>query len=83
MTDRLYCYKTMPFWDSRTLPATFQERHNTKDGVWAKLTILKGTLDFAFLTETGELVSTHVFFAGRPAPLYRAAALAQDRRFLR
>ena len=59
--DDLYCYKEMPEWDSHTLPAAFRDKHNTKEGVWAKLTILKGKMDFAFLTETGEIVSTHVF----------------------
>ncbi len=84
MTDRLYCYKTMPVWNNCTLPAAFQKRHNTKDGVWAKLTILKGTLDFAFLTETGELVSTHVFSPDDQLPFiepqrwHRIAAFSDD-----
>lgn len=59
--NRLFCYKTMPVWDHRTLPTAFQEKHNTREGVWAKLTILAGQMHFALLTETGETVSEHTF----------------------
>ncbi len=66
--DHLLCYKKMPVWNAQTLPAVFQEKHNTKQGVWAKLTILEGRLDFAFLTEAGESVSTHVFSPDNQPP---------------
>lgn len=59
--DKLYCYKNLPVWDAQTLPSAFQEKHNTAQGVWAKLTILRGELHFAFLTETGEIIFTHTF----------------------
>lgn len=51
----------MPVWNASTIPLAFQEKHNTKKGAWAKLTILQGKVDFAFLTEDDETVSTHTF----------------------
>lgn len=51
----------MPVWNSDSLPAMFQERHNTKEGTWAKLRILQGELTFALLTEEGEMIESFVF----------------------
>lgn len=65
----LICYKTMPEWDSRTLPEAFRQRHNTREGVWAKLTVLQGTLCFAFLSENNEVVESHEFTRDAPPPL--------------
>lgn len=59
--QELICYKKMPVWNSRTLPAMFQEKHNTKDGTWAKLTILQGELTFSLLTEDGEDIESFIF----------------------
>lgn len=66
--DELYCYKKLPVWDAKSLPAAFQEKHNTAQGVWAKLTVLQGELQFAFLTQTGEIVSTHTFSSENQPP---------------
>ncbi len=54
----LICYKTMPVWNKDSLPKMFQEQHNTKEGTWAKLTILKGQLKFYELTENGQEVNS-------------------------
>lgn len=59
--QQLICYKQMPVWTKASLPQMFQEKHNTKEGTWAKLTILKGTLKFYELTENGDEVSQAVF----------------------
>ncbi len=56
--DALLCYKTLPVWDAGTLPEAFQRNHNTKAGTWAKLTILRGSLDFALTDGQGELLET-------------------------
>ncbi len=58
MMQDLMCYKTMPVWNKNSLPKMFQEQHNTKEGTWAKLTILKGQLKFYELTEDGQEVSS-------------------------
>ncbi|VTR21033.1 tellurite resistance protein TehB [Actinobacillus pleuropneumoniae] len=50
--QNLICYKQMPVWTKDSLPQMFQEKHNTKEGTWAKLTILKGELKFYELTGT-------------------------------
>lgn len=59
--EKLLCYKQMPVWTKDTLPQMFQEKHNTKEGTWAKLTILKGELKFYVLTEEGDVVDTAIF----------------------
>lgn len=56
--QNLICYKTMPVWNKDSLPKMFQEQHNTKEGTWAKLTILKGQLKFYELTEAGQEVNS-------------------------
>ena len=57
----LLCYKTLPQWNSATLPATFQQQHNTQAGTWARLTLLSGTLTFALMTQEGETTETWQF----------------------
>ncbi|CAI0946092.1 Tellurite resistance protein TehB homolog [Serratia entomophila] len=59
--DRLLCYKTLPEWNSATLPEAFRQRHNTQSGTWAKLTLLSGSLTFAMMTEEGETTETWQF----------------------
>ncbi|WP_301099618.1 SAM-dependent methyltransferase TehB, partial [Otariodibacter sp.] len=59
--EDLVCYKQMPVWNISTLPQMFQEKHNTKEGTWAKLSILKGSLKFYHLTEEGEVIGEHIF----------------------
>ncbi|MGB8664113.1 MAG: SAM-dependent methyltransferase TehB [Serratia inhibens] len=57
----LLCYKTLPQWNSATLPAAFQQQHNTQAGTWARLTLLSGTLTFALMTQEGETTETWHF----------------------
>lgn len=58
---KLICYKEMPVWNKETLPAAFQEKHNTQPGTWAKLTIFSGSLKFAMLNDDGDIVDEFVF----------------------
>ena len=59
--QELICYRQLPLWTHDSIPQAFQRLHNTKAGTWAKLTILKGELNFAMLSESGEIQSEHVF----------------------
>lgn len=52
---KLVCYKTLPIWNVKTLPKSFKECHNTKEGVWAKLKILSGSLVMEFLNDKKEI----------------------------
>ena len=61
MTKNLVCYKRLPLWTAETLPKPFRQKHNTRKDVWAKLTILKGKLQFTELTEDNEVVKEHIF----------------------
>ncbi len=58
MEQQLLCYKTLPEWNSDTLPEAFRQRHNTQSGTWAKLTVLSGNLTFAMMTEDGATTET-------------------------
>lgn len=58
MKEQLVCYKRLPVWSAETIPTGFKEQHNTQLGTWAKLTILKGQLTFALLTEQGDVIET-------------------------
>ena len=84
MKDQLICYKRMPVWTKDSLPQMFQEKHNTKEGTWAKLTVLKGKLKFYVLTEQGEVVSEHIFSPTDDTPFvepqlwHKVEALSDD-----
>ncbi len=59
-SDLLVKYKTLPTWTETTLPESFQTRHNTKQGTWAKITVEAGRLQYDVLSETGEVSSTEI-----------------------
>lgn len=69
MKEQLVCYKQMPLWNSHTLPQAFKEQHNTRVGTWAKLTIFKGSLEFALLNEQGLITKYYVLSSVDQAPL--------------
>ena len=66
--DDLLCYKTMPLWNAHTLPAAFQRMHNTQQGTWAQLTVLKGSLIFALMNADGEETVRDTYTPSQPAP---------------
>ena len=72
--NSLICYQQLPVWTQATIPSGFQKKHNTKAGTWAKLTILKGELHFAMMTESGEIQSEHVFSVEQQPPFIEPLA---------
>lgn len=85
MKDKpLIAYKRMPVWTKATMPELVQQKHNTKEGTWGKITILRGSLCFYQLTEEGEVVSSHVWQAGEDVPFvepqawHKVEALSED-----
>lgn len=80
----LILYKQMPIWTKDSLPQMFQEKHNTKVGTWAKLTILKGAIKYYELTEEGDVVSEEVFDVNHQRPFvepqvwHKVEALTDD-----
>ncbi|TDQ57169.1 tellurite methyltransferase [Mesocricetibacter intestinalis] len=68
MENQLICYKRMPVWHKDSLPQMFQEKHNTKIGTWAKITLLQGKLKFYRLDEEGNILSEHIFDAKQETP---------------
>ncbi|RBP57117.1 tellurite resistance-related uncharacterized protein [Brenneria salicis ATCC 15712 = DSM 30166] len=65
----LICYKKMPPWNSQTLPAAFQEKHNTKAGTWAKLSLRRGEMTLALLHENGDIQETFHFSPQNQPPI--------------
>lgn len=74
MTTELICYKKMPTWTKQSLPEMFQQKHNTKAGTWAKLTVLKGQLKFYSLNEDGKILAEQIFSAGDDTPFVEPQA---------
>lgn len=72
--QELICYRQLPLWAHDSIPQAFQRLHNTKAGTWAKLTILKGELNFAMLSESGEIHSEHVFSTAHQPPFIEPQA---------
>ncbi|WLF83950.1 SAM-dependent methyltransferase TehB [Moraxella sp. ZY210820] len=67
--SNLICYKQFPIWSANLIPQGFKQPHNTQQGTWAKLEILKGTLTFAFVTSEGEMISLHDFDKNTQPPM--------------
>ncbi len=65
---KLLCYKTLPIWQHDTIPEGFLRQHNTQAGTWAQLTVLQGSVNFAFMSEAGEITETHVFTVDAQPP---------------
>ncbi|AHK21052.1 SAM-dependent methyltransferase TehB [Yersinia similis] len=84
LASTLLCYKKLPVWNRAGVPAMFQEKHNTKVGTWAKLTILAGEMDFLILDEAGNTVEKHQFSCDQQPPFiepqvwHRIAACSDD-----
>lgn len=82
--QQLLCYKRLPNWTATTLPEMVTQKHNTKVGTWAKLTILSGSLHFYELDEEGEVTAEHLFTSETEIPFvepqawHRIAAASDD-----
>ncbi|MBM7637081.1 SAM-dependent methyltransferase TehB [Streptococcus saliviloxodontae] len=72
--DNLLAYRRLPNWTADTLPEAFKQRHNTKEGTWAKLTILSGQLTFFELTEDGEIIAEHLYSKESDIPFVQPQA---------
>ena len=51
MIEELLAYKRMPLWTAETMPEAVKRKHNTKEGTWGKITVLKGRLKFVEMSE--------------------------------
>lgn len=82
--NELRCYKIMPVWNARTVPEAFKRRHNTQQGTWAQLTVMKGCLDFELIDEQGGAISQTRYTLASPPPRiepqqwHRIAAFSAD-----
>ena len=74
MQNELVCYRRLPEWGSETLPDGFRRQHNTREGTWAKLTVLQGALYFYELDAAGDVLARHRFSPERAAPFVEPGA---------
>lgn len=74
MQNELVCYRRLPEWDAATLPDGFRRQHNTREGTWAKLSVLQGELYFYELDAAGEVLARHSFSPERVPPLIEPGA---------
>lgn len=72
--QQLVCYKRLPNWTATTLPEMVTQKHNTKVGTWAKLTILSGALNFYELDEGGQITAEHLFTPETEIPFVQPQA---------
>lgn len=85
--QQLVAYKRLPDWTAQTVPASLTQKHNTKAGTWAKLTILEGQLTFYALDEEGQTLEEMVFDTSSQTPFvqpqswHRIENLSDDLRF--
>ena len=56
MENNLLCFKSTSKLTALSLPKIYKEGFFTEDGVWAKLTIFKGKMKFAFLNLENETI---------------------------
>ncbi len=54
--DNVLPYKKTPEFTERTLPDAVRESHRTKEGVWAKIIVLEGSLEYSILQGEIEVV---------------------------
>lgn len=84
--NKLIEYKTMPEWDANSLPKGFKNKHNTKAGTWAKLTILAGKLQYDAMDENGNILDSLIFDKNTDTPFvepqawHKVTALTDDMR---
>lgn len=57
--SKLVCYKQFAIWQRKTITLALMERHNTKEGTWAQLTIFRGSLQFVIFDENGDEQQYH------------------------
>ena len=56
MENNLLCFKRTSNLTALSLPKIYKEGFFTEDGVWTKLTIIKGKMKFAFLNLENEII---------------------------
>ena len=59
MENNLLCFKSTSNLTALSLPKIYKEGFFTEDGVWTKLTIIKGKMKFAFLNLENEIISQY------------------------
>ncbi|MGT2741913.1 SAM-dependent methyltransferase TehB [Streptococcus plurextorum] len=64
----LMLYKSNPTWTAETMPEALKSRHRTAVGTYAKLTILRGNLTLAFLSENDDILSEESFWPQSETP---------------
>lgn len=66
-------YKKTPEFVEDTIPAALLGRHNTKEGVWGKLVVLEGALQYFIEDDAPILLTPETFGVVEPTIWHRVA----------
>ena len=75
--DGVLAYKKTPVFTEETVPAGLLKLHRTKAGVWAKIVVLKGRLEYSLSdgSEEAVVLTPEVYGVIEPAVYHRVRPL--------
>ena len=71
LPDNVKAYKKTPVFTEETVPAGLLNDHNTKTGVWGKIVIIEGELEYTIQEPDVEIVVLHSNSHGVVEPTIR------------
>jgi tellurite resistance-related uncharacterized protein len=83
LPDSVNAYKQTPEFDEITIPKVLLKAHQTKEGVWGKIVILEGVLQYS-ISEPEEviLLDVNCFGVVEPTVLHEVKPLGTVRFFV-
>lgn len=57
--EDLIKYRETPVFNEHTVPLALQKSHHTKEGVWVKLIVWDGSVDYAIENDEGSVVTVN------------------------
>jgi len=81
LPDHVTAYKKTPEFTELTVPKGLLKEHQTKDGVWGRINILEGTLEYTIIEPETEIIELGVDMYGvvEPTILHRIKPLGKVR----
>lgn len=84
LPNNVVAYKQTPEFTELTIPAGLLKDHKTKDGVWAKIVILEGRLEYTIIEPELDVIELRVdkFGVVEPTVLHHIAPLGKVRLYV-
>ncbi len=70
LPDNLTLYKSTRLFTNQTVPQALLHNHTTKDGVWAKITVEKGSLEYTIAGDKTYVITTETHGVIEPQVLH-------------